>query len=125
MKKLVKKVSKIISATIATASMILVSAKNTYAAGVSPSSGLSKAGIKASSGSASITTNLNSLVLIVITVAGFWIIGCIIFAGAKLAGSQGNQQARTQGFIGLAMSGFGAWVIMKAYDIAGWIAGFK
>ncbi len=75
--------------------------------------------------SASIFEDLNTVVGLIIALGGFWIICCLIFAGIKLAAAQGgNPQARTAGFIGIGMAFIGGWVIMKAHDIAGFIAGF-
>ncbi|WP_163537257.1 hypothetical protein [Gracilibacillus sp. YIM 98692] len=98
---------------------LLVGPDETYAAwekaGITPDGNIENSGIY---------DDLSSLVYFIMALGGFWIIGCLIFAGAKLSGAQGNPQGRTQGFIGIAMSFVGGWVIMKAYDIAGWIAGF-
>ncbi len=85
-------------------------------AGINPDKNINTSGI---------FSDLNTLVGIVIAFGGFWIILCLIFAGIKLAAAQGgNPQARTAGFIGIGMAFIGGWVIMKAYDIAGFIAGF-
>ncbi|KAA6447015.1 hypothetical protein DX928_23645 [Bacillus swezeyi] len=86
----------------------------------------SKAGIK-SGGSienSGIYKDLDKIVFFIMAIGGFWILGCLVFAGIMLSGSQNNPQRRTAGFIGLAMTFLGGWVIMKAYDIAGWINGF-
>jgi hypothetical protein len=72
-----------------------------------------------------IYNDLKDLVWFITALGGFWVLACLIFAGVKLSAAQGgNPQARTAGFIGLGMAFLGGWVIMKAYDIAGWIAGF-
>ncbi|WP_374717713.1 hypothetical protein [Neobacillus sp.] len=68
--------------------------------------------------------DLENIVYLTMAVGGFWVILCLLFAGMKLSAAQGNPQNRTQGFIGLAMASIGLFVIVKAYDIAGWIAGF-
>ena len=77
-----------------------------------------------SGGTEGLFDDMNALLIIVLSLAGFWIIFCIIFAGAKLASSQGNPQNRTQGFIGLGMALIGGFVIYKCLEIAGWIEGF-
>lgn len=72
----------------------------------------------------SIYSDLDSIIYLIMAVGGFWVIACLLFAGMKLSAAQGNPQARTQGFIGLAMAAIGLFIIVKSYDIAGWIAGF-
>lgn len=85
-------------------------------AGINPDNNIDSSGL---------FNDLDTLVGIVIAFGGFWIILCLIFAGIKLASAQGgNPQARTSGFVGIGMAFIGGWVIMKAYDIAGFIAGF-
>lgn len=69
-------------------------------------------------------SDLNRLVNIVMAVGGFWVLACLIFAGIKLSGAQGNPQNRTQGFIGLAMAAVGGFVVVQARTIAGWVGGF-
>ncbi|MFL0365235.1 hypothetical protein ACH0BF_19715 [Pseudobacillus sp. 179-B 2D1 NHS] len=61
---------------------------------------------------------------IILGLAGFVVVGSIIFAGVKLASAQGNPQARTQGFIGLAVAFIGGWIVYRCLYMAGWIAGF-
>lgn len=68
--------------------------------------------------------DMNTILTTVLAIAGFVVVACIIFAGAKLATAQGNPQARTQGFIGLGMAFIGGWVVYKCLAIAGWIKGF-
>jgi hypothetical protein len=71
-----------------------------------------------------IYTDLENIVYFIMAIGGFWVIACLLFAGMKLSAAQGNPQARTQGFVGLAMSALGMFVIVKAWEIAGWVAGF-
>lgn len=85
-------------------------------AGITPDKSIDSSGVY---------SDLTTLIGVVIAFGGFWIIACLIFAGIKLASAQGgNPQARTSGFIGIGMAFIGGWVIMKSYDIAGFIAGF-
>ncbi|MDC3424273.1 hypothetical protein NC797_07095 [Aquibacillus sp. 3ASR75-11] len=105
---------------VLTFSLVVVSPESAFAgawnkAGITPDGSIENSGIY---------DDLDKLVYFVMALGGFWILACLIFAGIKLAASQGNPQGRTQGFIGLGMAFIGGWVIMKAYDIAGWIAGF-
>jgi hypothetical protein len=72
----------------------------------------------------SIYGDLSNIVYFIMAVGGFWVLACLIFAGMRLSAAQGNPQARTQGFVGLAMSALGLFIIVKAYTIAGWVAGF-
>ncbi|WP_368502730.1 hypothetical protein AB3N04_01125 (plasmid) [Alkalihalophilus sp. As8PL] len=67
--------------------------------------------------------NLNSILEIVIAIGGFWTVGCIIFSGMRLSGSQGNPTARVQGIIGLVFAILGGFVVYKCLTIAGWITG--
>lgn len=88
--------------------------------------GWKKAGItpEGSLDNPALVKDLNSLVNLIMIIGGFWVISWLLFAGMRLASSQGNPQNRTQGFIGLAMAALGLFIIVKAYDIAGWVAGF-
>lgn len=98
-----------------------------FAFAADPSTAYTQAGIGNSSGDASSTSlysSLKNIIYIIMAVGGFWVIACLLFAGMKLSASQGNPQARTAGFIGLAMACLGLFVIVKAYDIAGWVASF-
>lgn len=82
-------------------------------------------GVKESSGTEdAVYKDLNRLVNIVMAVGGFWVLACLVFAGIKLSGSQGNPQARTAGFVGLGMAALGGWVVVQARTVAGWIGGF-
>lgn len=69
--------------------------------------------------------DMNVVLMIFLSLAGFVVIACLIFAGVKLATAQGNPQGRTQGFIGLGMALLGGWVVYKALDLAGWIKGIS
>lgn len=84
-------------------------------AGITPDGNFEKSGVYG---------DLSNLVYFVMALGGFWIIACLVWGGMTLAGSGGNPQKRTEGFIKLALVFVGGWIIMKAYDIAGWIAGF-
>ena len=63
--------------------------------------------------------DINNLIL---AIGGFWVVACLIIAGMKLAGSSSNPQKRTDGLIALVFVAIGALIIVKAYDIGGWIA---
>lgn len=97
-----------------------------YTLAANEQSSWTKAGIVKGSDitKSSIYSDMDNIIYFIMAVGGFWVIGCLLFAGMKLSAAQGNPQARTQGFIGLAMSALGMFVIVKAYDIAGWVAGF-
>jgi len=66
--------------------------------------------------------SMNSIVYLILGAGGIWVILCLAFAGFKLAAAQGgNPQARTQALIGIACAFAGGLVMVKVYDIAGWI----
>ncbi|MBU8908090.1 hypothetical protein KH400_15895 [Desertibacillus haloalkaliphilus] len=66
---------------------------------------------------------MGNLVTVVQVLGGFWVVLCIMFAGMKLSAAQGsNPQARTAGFIGIAMAFIGGFVIIQAHSIAGYIS---
>ncbi|MEX3623684.1 hypothetical protein [Viridibacillus arvi] len=68
--------------------------------------------------------DMNVMLTVFLSIAGFVVIACLLFAGVKLATAQNNPQNRTQGFIGLGMALLGGWIVYKALDLAGWIKGF-
>lgn len=119
MKKTIKKISALLTMASAFAFSFFTYSNPAAAAwkkaGITP-----KGDIKNSS----IYTDLSNIVYLIMAVGGFWVIICLLFAGMRLSAAQGNPQARTQGFIGLAMSALGLFIIVKAYTIAGWVAGF-
>lgn len=93
------------------------------AEGVNVSDALGKSGIKNTGNIDGVYDDLNGIVLLIMALGGFWIIGMLVWGGMTLAGSGGNPQKRTEGFIKLSMVLVGAWVIFKSYDIAGWATG--
>jgi hypothetical protein len=91
--------------------------------GVDVSDALRRSGISQTGDMSGVYNDLNGLVYVVMAIGGFWIVGCLIWGGMTLAGSGGNPQKRTEGFAKLALTLVGAWIIFKAYDIAGWATG--
>lgn len=90
-------------------------------AGVNPIDALKESGIKTTGGDMKgIFSDLNNVVYFVMALGGFWIVGMLVWGGMTLAGSGGNPQKRTEGFIKLSLTLVGAYIIFKAYDIAGW-----
>lgn len=71
-----------------------------------------------------IYSDMNTLLTVILSVAGFVVVAALIFAGVKIATAQGNPQARTQGFVGLAVAFIGGWIVYKCLTVAGWIKGF-
>ena len=124
MGKKAKKIWKAISFTLPLSAFVLATNNSAFAK-ADATGALKDAGIITQNANSDLSTNLDKLIKIVMTFGGFWIIACLVFAGAKLSASQGNAQNRTAGFIGIGVAAFGAWIIMKAYNIAGWIAGFN
>jgi hypothetical protein len=70
-----------------------------------------------------ITKDLNKIVILVITIAGLWSILWLVIGGMMLQGSNGNPQKRGQAIGSLACCALGIIIIVKAYDIAGYMAG--
>ncbi|MGN7299104.1 pilin [Ferdinandcohnia sp. SAFN-114] len=118
MKASIKKIPAILSLAAFTAVLTFVSPNSAGA--------WSKAGVtqNKSIDSAGIFSDLNMIVNLVIALGGFWVIIMLIIGGMLLSGSNGNPQRRTAGLVSLATSFGGGWVIIKAHDIAGWIASF-
>lgn len=94
---------------------------NALAADVS--NALKESGIEGTGDLSGIYGDLNNVVYFVMALGGFWIVGMLVWGGMTLAGSGGNPQKRTEGFIKLALVLVGAYIIFKAYDIAGWATG--
>jgi len=66
--------------------------------------------------------SMNSIVYVLIGAGGIWTVACLVFAGIRLSAAQGgNPQARTQAIIGLVSAFCGGIILVKVYDIAGWI----
>lgn len=68
--------------------------------------------------------NLTSIVYLIIAFGGFWIVGMLVWGAMTLAGSGGNPQKRTEGFIKISLTIVGAYIIYKSYDIAGYAMSF-
>lgn len=68
--------------------------------------------------------NLQDVVFVLIAVGAIWTIAWVVIGGMLLAGSNGNPQKRTAGIAAILTAGAGGWVIYKAWDIGGYIAGF-
>lgn len=84
---------------------------------------LSESGISKTGDMSGIYGDLNNVVYFVMALGGFWIVGMLVWGGMTLAGSGGNPQKRTEGFIKLSLVLVGAYIIFKAYDIASWATG--
>lgn len=85
---------------------------------------LSGIGGKSGGGSAEAVQNsMTTLVNTLIIFGGIWVVACIVFSGVKLSGAQGkNPENRSQAIIGLACAALGGFIMIKAYDIASWVA---
>lgn len=84
---------------------------------------LSESGINKTGDMSGIYGDLNNVVYFIMALGGFWIVGMLVWGGMTLAGSGGNPQKRTEGFIKLSLVLVGAYIIFKAYDIASWATG--
>lgn len=70
--------------------------------------------------------DMNMVLMIFLSIAGFAIVACLIFAGVKLTMAQRNISYVGSGgtaLIGLGMALLGGWVVYKALDLSGWIKG--
>jgi len=119
MKKWAKSLVGTIAAFIAVFAMNIKSA----AANANVTNALKESGIKNTGDLSGIYGDLNNVVYFVMALGGFWIVGMLVWGGMTLAGSGGNPQKRTEGFIKLSLVLVGAYIIFKAYDIAGWATG--
>ncbi len=120
MKKVITRVSASIAAFVA---FFVASIQYAKAAGANVSDALGKAGINKTGDMSGIYTDLNGVVFFIMALGGFWIVGMLVWGGMTLAGSGGNPQKRTEGFIKLSLVLVGAYIIFKAYDIASWATG--
>ncbi|WP_282155796.1 hypothetical protein [Cytobacillus gottheilii] len=84
---------------------------------------LNESGISNTGNIDGIYTDLNGVVYFIMALGGFWIVGMLVWGGMTLAGSGGRPEKRTEGFLKLSLVLVGAYVIFKAYDIAGWATG--
>ncbi|MCU5032098.1 hypothetical protein BK720_07145 [Bacillus thuringiensis serovar brasilensis] len=72
---------------------------------------------------ATVQNSMNTLVKTLIGFGSIWVVACVVFAAIKLSGAQGkNPENRTQAMVGLACAAIGGFVMIKAYDIAAWVA---
>lgn len=98
-------------------------AEDKKTSGANVTNALQKSGISNTGNMDGVYTDLNNVVFFIMALGGFWIIIMLVWGGMTLAGSGGNAQKRTEGFIKLSLTLFGAYIIFKAYDIAGWATG--
>lgn len=96
---------------------------STSVSAASVSDALSESGISQTGNIDGVYSDLNGVVYFIMALGGFWIVGMLVWGGMTLAGSGGNPQKRTEGFIKLSLVLVGAYIIFKAYDIAGWATG--
>lgn len=70
------------------------------------------------------TQSLTAIVYLIMSLGGFWIVSMLVWGGMTLAGSGGNPQKRTEGFVKLGLTVVGAFIIYKSYDLAAWVTSF-
>ncbi|EAR66142.1 hypothetical protein B14911_10422 [Bacillus sp. NRRL B-14911] len=109
--------------TSAAALLVLLHTNVSVFASANVKNALREAGINQTGNIDGMYTDLNAVVYFIMALGGFWIVGMLVWGGMTLAGSGGNPQKRTEGFIKLSLVLVGAYVIFKAYDIAGWATG--
>lgn len=119
MKKAAMKLTTALTAFVA---FMAMSFQYAYA-GAKVSDALKESGISQTGDMSGIYKDLDGVVYFVMALGGFWIVGMLVWGGMTLAGSGGNPQKRTEGFIKLSLVLVGAYIIFKAYDIAGWATG--
>ncbi|MGE6755915.1 MULTISPECIES: hypothetical protein [Rossellomorea] len=81
------------------------------------------AGITGDAGNADLTKDLKQIVYLVMGIAGLWSIFWLVVGAMILQASAGNPQKRGQGIACLVSTAIGVFVIVKAYDIVGWVSG--
>ena len=90
-------------------------------ASASVSSAMKNAGISAGKGSGDgFLAEGKTFVYFLMAVGGLIIVGCIIIAAVKFAGSSGNAQKRTDAMWWIAGCFIGIYIVYKAFDLAGW-----
>lgn len=112
------------TAFMAFCGFLFMTTKNSFVlAGANVTEALRKSGINQTGNIDGVYKDLNGIVFFIMALGGFWIVAMLVWGGMTLAASGGNPQKRTEGFLKLSLVIFGAWVIFKAYDIAGWATG--
>lgn len=117
-----KRVKGLVGSLMAFAAMFTLSVTSASAK-ANVSNALKESGINGTGDMSGIYGDLTNVVYFVMALGGFWIVGMLVWGGMTLAGSGGNPQKRTEGFIKLSLTLVGAYIIFKAYDIAGWATG--
>lgn len=102
---------------------LYVKSTTALAAKANVSNALKEAGISNTGNVDGVYSDLTNVVYFIMALGGFWIVGMLVWGGMTLAGSGGNPQKRVEGFIKLSLTLVGAYIIFKAYDIAGWATG--
>lgn len=77
---------------------------------------------KTETASTGIKGDLDQVIIILMTIGGVWSIFWLIIGAMMLQGSAGNPQKRGQGIACLVTALVGVFIIVKVYDIAGWVA---
>lgn len=120
-----KRWARFTSAAAAFIAFLVMTGQNAkiMAAGNNVSNALKESGITNTGDVSNLYSDANGIVYVIMAMGGFWIVGMFVWGGMTLAASGGNPQKRTEGIIKLSMTVLGAYVIFKAYDIAGWATG--
>lgn len=61
-----------------------------------------------------------ALIYTLMAFGGLVIVGCLIIAAVKFAGSSGNSQKRSEAIMWIVGCFIGVWIVYKAFDLAGW-----
>lgn len=121
--KNLKMISFLLMATFVIGLILTTAPEFTYAEKADVTKALKESGISNTGDMSGVYDDMNGVVYFIMAIGGFWIVGMLVWGGMTLAGSGGNAQKRTEGFIKLSLTLFGAYIIFKAYDIAGWATG--
>ncbi len=116
-------ISFLLMATFVIGLILTTAPEFTYAEKADVTKALKESGISNTGDMSGVYDDMNGVVYFIMAIGGFWIVGMLVWGGMTLAGSGGNAQKRTEGFIKLSLTLVGAYIIFKAYDIAGWATG--
>ncbi|RKJ74890.1 hypothetical protein D7X33_18970 [Butyricicoccus sp. 1XD8-22] len=94
---------------------------DTPEASASVQDAITKAGLTTGGGEEeSLLGEGKALIYFLMAAGGLIIVGCLIVAAVKFAGSSGNSQKRSEAIMWIVGCFIGVWIVYKAFDLAGW-----